>query len=108
MSLFVTVKLTALYEVSFVVSICKGLKDEVSDNLPTFSFLYSRFFYYLAHFSKQIVNTNKITFKLIKNVSLKVHSFFIHLYILIRSYNINEQQNKKKDGNLYPHNGELC
>lgn len=69
----------ALYEVSFVVSISEGLKDKVHGNLPTFSYLYSRFFYYLAHFSEHIMNTNKITFKLIKNVSLEVHSFFIHL-----------------------------
>lgn len=61
----------------------------------------------MAYFPEQITNMNELTFKLIKNVALRVHSYFIHLYILIRSYIMDDQQNKKKDGNLYPHNAEL-
>lgn len=97
-----------MYKVSFfVVSIRKGLKDNAHDNLPLPSVSLFKIVLLFAHFSEQITNMNKVTFKLIKNIALKIHSYFIHLYILFRNYIMDGQQNKKKDGNLYPHSGEL-
>lgn len=106
--LWVTVKLMALYKVSFDVNICKDLKYN-AHNLPLPPVIFMQGFSTTLHIFQE---KSEIRVKL-HSTKLKMwpwkYTQFIHfdLCVLIRSYIIENNKIRKNYGSLNPHSGKL-